>query len=47
MRTAAGAANKKEKCPKEGKEDPKNKQKEKVHSCWVPVIAGLFLLLVV
>ena len=29
---AKGTANKKENCPREGQEDPKGEQKEKVHS---------------
>ena len=43
------AANKKEKCPKEGKEDQKREQKERVHPGLVPgvVFVGLLLLPVV
>lgn len=49
MGIAARAANKTEKYPKEGMEDPKSEQKKKVHSRRAPVlvVAGLLLLPVV
>lgn len=44
--TAARAVSKEEKYPKECKEDPKNKKKEKINPCWVPLVV-FFLLFVV
>lgn len=45
MGTAVGAASKQEKYPKEGKEDPKSEQKEKVRYCWVSVVVSVGLVL--
>lgn len=49
MGAAARGANKKEKYPKEGKENPKSEQNDRVHPGWVPVVvfAGMLLLRVV